>query len=37
MKDSVAIVTGANGGIGKQFVDSLITGGAARIYVWARA
>ncbi len=36
VKDSVALVTGANGGIGKQFVEELRNLGAARIYVCAR-
>lgn len=36
IKDSVALVTGANGGIGQQFVEALLTTGAARIYVCAR-
>lgn len=36
VKDSVVLVTGANGGIGKQFVEALRTAGAARIYVCAR-
>lgn len=36
IKDSVALVTGADGGIGKQFVEALRTAGAARIYICAR-
>jgi NAD(P)-dependent dehydrogenase (short-subunit alcohol dehydrogenase family) len=36
IKDSVALVTGANGGIGRQFVDALRTGEAVKIYVCAR-
>lgn len=36
IKNSVALVTGANGGIGKQFVEALGTAGATRIYVCAR-
>ncbi|KAM3093126.1 SDR family oxidoreductase [Phormidesmis sp. 146-35] len=37
IKDSIALVTGANGGIGTQFVEALKAGGAARIYVAARS
>ncbi len=36
IKDSVVLVTGANGGIGQQLVEALRTAGAARIYVCAR-
>jgi short-subunit dehydrogenase len=36
IKDSVVLVTGANGGIGKQFVEALRTAEAAKIYVCAR-
>jgi NAD(P)-dependent dehydrogenase (short-subunit alcohol dehydrogenase family) len=37
IKDSIALVTGANGGIGTQFVEGLKAGGATRIYVAARS
>jgi NAD(P)-dependent dehydrogenase (short-subunit alcohol dehydrogenase family) len=33
---SVAIVTGANGGIGRAFVAALLKRGVAKIYVAAR-
>ena len=33
---AIALVTGANGGIGKQFVEALRTAGASRIYACAR-
>lgn len=36
VKDAVALVTGANGGIGKHYVEALRAAGAARIYVCAR-
>jgi NAD(P)-dependent dehydrogenase (short-subunit alcohol dehydrogenase family) len=36
IKDSVALVTGANRGIGRAFVDALLEGGARRIYAAAR-
>ena len=32
IKDSVALVTGANRGIGRAFVDALLERGARRIY-----
>jgi NAD(P)-dependent dehydrogenase (short-subunit alcohol dehydrogenase family) len=35
--DSVALVTGANGGIGKQFVEALRAANVAKIYVCARS
>jgi NAD(P)-dependent dehydrogenase (short-subunit alcohol dehydrogenase family) len=37
LKESVALVTGANRGLGKAFVEALIEGGAARVYAAARA
>jgi NAD(P)-dependent dehydrogenase (short-subunit alcohol dehydrogenase family) len=37
IQDSVALVTGANGGIGKQFVEALRTANVAKIYVCARS
>lgn len=36
IKGSVALVTGANGGIGRAFVNELLRRGAAKIYVGAR-
>jgi short-subunit dehydrogenase len=36
IKDSVALVTGANGGIGQAFVQELLQRGAAKIYLAAR-
>lgn len=36
IKDSVALVTGANRGIGRAFVDALLERGAARVYATAR-
>lgn len=36
IQDSVAIVTGANRGLGKCFVDALIARGAAKVYAGAR-
>jgi NAD(P)-dependent dehydrogenase (short-subunit alcohol dehydrogenase family) len=36
IKDSVALVTGANRGIGRAFVDALLERGASRIYAAAR-
>ena len=36
LRGSVAIVTGANRGLGKCFVDALITRGAAKVYTGAR-
>jgi short-subunit dehydrogenase len=36
VKDSVALVTGANGGIGQAFVRELLKRGAAKIYLGAR-
>jgi short-subunit dehydrogenase len=33
---SVALVTGANGGLGQAYVEALLTAGAARIYAAAR-
>ncbi len=36
IKDSVALVTGANGGIGQQFVKALVAAGAAKVYATAR-
>lgn len=36
LSNAVALVTGANGGIGKQFVAALQAAGAARIYAGAR-
>lgn len=36
IKDSVALVTGANRGIGRAFVDALLERGAARVYAAAR-
>jgi NAD(P)-dependent dehydrogenase (short-subunit alcohol dehydrogenase family) len=37
IQGSVALVTGANGGIGQQFVDALRTANVAKIYVCARS
>lgn len=37
IQDSIALVTGANGGIGRQFVDGLRAANAAKIYVCARS
>jgi len=34
--DSVALVTGANGGLGKAYVEALLASGVARIYAAAR-
>jgi len=36
LKESVALVTGANRGLGKAFVQALLEAGAARIYAAAR-
>lgn len=36
IKDSIALVTGANRGIGKAFVDALLNMGAKKIYATAR-
>ena len=36
IKDSVALVTGANRGIGEAFVRALLAAGAAKVYVGAR-
>ena len=36
IEDSVALVTGANGGIGRAFVQELLKHGAAKIYLGAR-
>jgi NAD(P)-dependent dehydrogenase (short-subunit alcohol dehydrogenase family) len=36
VKDSVALVTGANRGIGRAFVEALLERGASRIYAAAR-
>jgi NAD(P)-dependent dehydrogenase (short-subunit alcohol dehydrogenase family) len=36
IKDSVALVTGANRGIGRAFVEALLERGASRIYATAR-
>jgi NAD(P)-dependent dehydrogenase (short-subunit alcohol dehydrogenase family) len=36
IKDSVALVTGANRGIGRAFVDALLEQGARRVYATAR-
>ena len=37
IKDSTALVTGANGGLGKNLVAELIARGAGRVYAAARA
>ena len=36
IKDSVALVTGANRGIGRAFIDALLERGAVRVYAAAR-
>ncbi|WP_434031613.1 SDR family oxidoreductase [[Pseudomonas] boreopolis] len=36
IKDSVALVTGANRGLGKSFVQALLAAGAAKVYAAAR-
>lgn len=36
IEGTVALVTGANGGIGKHYIEALQTAGAARIYAGAR-
>jgi NAD(P)-dependent dehydrogenase (short-subunit alcohol dehydrogenase family) len=36
IKDAVAIITGANGGLGKHYVEGLRSKGAAKIYAAAR-
>jgi NAD(P)-dependent dehydrogenase (short-subunit alcohol dehydrogenase family) len=37
IKDSVALITGANRGIGRAFVDALLERGASRVYATARS
>jgi NAD(P)-dependent dehydrogenase (short-subunit alcohol dehydrogenase family) len=36
IKGCIALVTGANRGLGKSFVDALLAQGAARVYAAAR-
>jgi len=36
IEDSIAVVTGANRGLGKAFVNSLLEAGAAKVYACAR-
>ena len=36
IKDTIALVTGANGGIGKYYIEALRTAGAGLIYACAR-
>lgn len=36
LKNAVVLVTGANGGIGRQFVEEALTRGAAKVYATAR-
>ncbi|HEC90508.1 MAG TPA: SDR family NAD(P)-dependent oxidoreductase, partial [Alphaproteobacteria bacterium] len=36
IKDSIVLVTGANRGIGRAFVDALLNMGAKKIYATAR-
>ena len=36
IKNSIALVTGANRGIGRAFVEELLAGGAAKVYATAR-
>ena len=36
IKDSIALVTGANRGIGRAFIDALLERGVARVYAAAR-
>jgi NAD(P)-dependent dehydrogenase (short-subunit alcohol dehydrogenase family) len=36
LEDAIALVTGANGGIGKYYVEALRTAGVSRIYAGAR-
>lgn len=37
IEGSIALVTGANGAIGKSFVEELISGGAAKVYACVRS
>src|SRR5580658_4830317 len=36
IKNSIALVTGANRGLGKAYTDTLLAAGAARVYAGAR-
>lgn len=36
IEDAIALVTGANGGIGKYYVEALLRAGAAQVYAGAR-
>lgn len=36
LENAVALVTGANGGIGQYYIEALRTAGVARIYAGAR-